>query len=100
MAATDAFYRDQKSVNIVFAVSCVALLASTIWMVADDFNRPFKKDQKVFRDVEEEMSKRAALAMAPDAEKQKEMVASEQAVVQARNLVSELKAKVNDAVKA
>ncbi|MBX7102728.1 MAG: cytochrome c [Gemmataceae bacterium] len=98
MAATDVFYRDQKKVNWIFAVSCLAMLVSVVWMFADDFNRPYKKDQKVFREVEEELNKRALLALAPDAATQKQMVESEAAVVKAREVVAELKAKVNAAV--
>ena len=94
MAASDIFYREQKTLNVAFAVSCVAMLVSVIWMFADDFNRPYKRDQKVFRTVEEELSKRTALSLAPDEAKQKEVVASETAVVNARKVVAELKPKI------
>ncbi len=94
MAASDIFYREQKTLNVAFAVSCVAMLVSVIWMFADDFSRPYKRDQKVFRTVEEELSKRTALALAPDEAKQKEIIASETAVVNARKVVAELKPKI------
>lgn len=94
MAATDVFYRKQTTLNLAFAVSCVAMLVSVVWMFADDFNRPYKRDQKVFRTVEEEVSKRTVLSLAPDQSKQNQIVASEVAVVKAREQVDELKPKV------
>jgi len=95
MAATDAFYRNQKTLNAVFAATSVLMLVTVVWMFADDFNRGYKKDQRVFRTVEEEMNKRAVLALAPDAGKEKEIVASEAEVVRARQLVDRLKPLVN-----
>src|SRR5438045_924659 len=52
MAATDQHYRSQKTLDIVFGVSCGALLLSTIWMFAADYLRPVKAVQRQFRDVE------------------------------------------------
>jgi cbb3-type cytochrome oxidase cytochrome c subunit len=98
MAATDVFYRDQRTLNVAFAVSCVAMLFTMVWMFADDFNRPYKRDQKVFRTVEEELSKRTVLGLAPDQDKQKEIVESEAAVVKARQVVEQLKPQILSAV--
>jgi mono/diheme cytochrome c family protein len=56
MAATDQVYRNQKTLNIVFAVSCVLMLLSTLWMLVDDYNREFKGVQRQFRDVEAQLS--------------------------------------------
>src|SRR2546423_1332700 len=52
MAASDQHYRSQKTLDIVFAVSCVAMLLTIGLMFAQDFFRDFKAEQRVFRDVE------------------------------------------------
>lgn len=52
MAATDQFYRSQKKLNRVFAVSCVVMLGTVIWMLVDDYNKEWKKAQRKFRDLE------------------------------------------------
>src|SRR5437764_12980834 len=66
MAATDQHYRNQKALNIVFALSCVAMLLSVIWMLIDDYNKPFKAIQREFRDVEETVSLASMLELLPD----------------------------------
>ncbi len=69
MAATDQVYRNQKTLNVVFAVSCVLMLLSVIWMLVDDYNRPFKAVQREFRDVEAQLSVQLMLDnMPPDSE--------------------------------
>jgi mono/diheme cytochrome c family protein len=65
MAATDQNYRNQKTLDIIFAVTCILMLISVIWMFADDYNRPFKVEQRNFRDVEYQMSERAYLDLLP-----------------------------------
>jgi mono/diheme cytochrome c family protein len=67
MAATDKNYRNQKTLDIVFAVSCVLMLFSIIWMFEQDYNREFKHEQRVFRDVEDAQAARAMLEKIPDA---------------------------------
>lgn len=66
MAATDKPYRNQKTLDIVFAVSCVLLLVTTFWMFAQDYNRDWKKVQRKFRDVEAAVTQRAMLENLPD----------------------------------
>jgi mono/diheme cytochrome c family protein len=66
MAATDQNYRNQKTLDVVFAASCVLMLISIIWMFWDDYAREWKKEQRVFRDVQQAMSERFALAKLPD----------------------------------
>ena len=66
MAASDQTYRKQQALHLVFAVSSVAMLATTVWMFWDDYNRPYKKEQRAFRAVEEELAKRAILTAAPN----------------------------------
>ncbi len=59
MAATDQNYRSQKTLDIVFAVSSVLMLASIFWMLYQDYSREFKQVQRKFRDVEDEVFLRA-----------------------------------------
>lgn len=68
MAATDQFYRNQKVLNAVFGASCVLTLLVTIWMLYDDYNKPYKSVQREFRDVETLVNERAMLARLPEAE--------------------------------
>src|SRR5262245_2264060 len=56
MAATDQPYRNQKRLNVVFAVSCVLMFLTIFWMLVDDYNREFKAVQRDFRDVEAQLS--------------------------------------------
>ena len=42
MAATDQHYRNQKTLDVIFSVSCGALLLSTLWMFWQDYSREFK----------------------------------------------------------
>src|SRR5258708_2888177 len=68
MAATDQNYRQQKTLDIVFAVSSILMLLSIFWMLWDDYNREFKHVQRKFRDVEDEIFLRAMLDKMPDTE--------------------------------
>ena len=56
MAATDQPYRSQRILDMVFAVTCIAMLLSLVWMFVQDFNREFKTVQREFRDVEAAMN--------------------------------------------
>src|SRR5262249_51838472 len=82
MAASDQTYRNQKKLDVVFGVSCGLMLLSIGLMFWDDYNRPYKKEQRIFRDVREAMAQRAALAAIPDpqliAAAQKEVQDAEQ----------------------
>src|SRR5262245_58194409 len=89
MAATDKTYRDQKALDIVFAVSCVLLLLSIVWMFAQDYYRDFKQVQRTFRDVEAAMTERAMLDKLPDVAKAQ----------QAASAVDEARAEVESAKK-
>jgi mono/diheme cytochrome c family protein len=89
MAATDKTYRDQKALDIVFAVSCVLMLLSIIWMFAQDYYRDFKQVQRTFRDVEAAMTERAMLDKLPDVAKAQ----------QAASAVDEARAEVESAKK-
>src|SRR5437588_1647658 len=65
MAATDKTYRSQHTLDIVFAISSLAMLASIIWMFVDDYNRPYKAEQRSFREVESGLAQRLALSQLP-----------------------------------
>ena len=66
MAATDKPYRKQKTLDVVFAVSCLLMLLSVLWMLVADYNREFKAVQRSFRDVESVLNERQMLAQLPD----------------------------------
>src|SRR5947199_2134821 len=66
MAATDQTYRNQRILDIVFAVSCVLMLLSVLWMFWQDYHREFKGVQRDFRDVEEALSERQMLEALPE----------------------------------
>src|SRR5215470_8395221 len=65
MAATDQNYRNQYGLDIVFAVSSVLMLGSLVWMMADDYFREYKVEQRIYRDVEMAMAQREALQAMP-----------------------------------
>jgi mono/diheme cytochrome c family protein len=73
MAASDQHYRNQKILDIVFAVSCVLMLVSIIWMLYDDYTREFKTVQRKFRDVETDLAERQMLTSLPDETKIQEI---------------------------
>ncbi|MCH8904216.1 MAG: hypothetical protein IIA45_09920, partial [Bacteroidetes bacterium] len=53
MPTTDKTWRDQKAMHVVFGVSSVVLLLSTIWMLAVDHNRPYKEPMRVQQRINE-----------------------------------------------
>lgn len=52
MAARDETYRNQKRLDVVFALSSLAMLAATLWMFAKDHLREYKEVQRLSRKVE------------------------------------------------
>ncbi|HEV2969676.1 MAG TPA: hypothetical protein VGY55_06775 [Pirellulales bacterium] len=52
MPANEQTWRDSKLMHLVFGISSVAMLVTTIWMMADDHNRPWKDFQRTFRNLE------------------------------------------------
>jgi mono/diheme cytochrome c family protein len=81
MAATDQTYRNQKMLDIVFALSCILMLLGTLWMFWQDYDRQFKHVQRDFRNVEEAMNEYQMLAQLPSPEQ----------VAEARKKVAEAK---------
>ena len=52
MPATETTWRDLKLMHVVFGVSSLVMLVTTIWMMADDHNRPWKAYQRQFQEIE------------------------------------------------
>src|SRR6187401_1559420 len=100
MAASGQTYRNQKTLHHVFAWSSVVMLVTTGWMFWDDYNRPFKQEQRVFRDVEEELAKRAMLAAAPSADQRQAVVAAEQELAKAREVRKSVRDQADAKVKS
>ena len=57
----DRFYNFRRT-NVVFAVSSLALLVTTGWMVLDDYVKPWKRYQAQFRSLEREKLRQEAEA--------------------------------------
>ena len=81
MAATDQNYRSQHALDIVFALSSLGMLLSIVWMFWDDYNRPYKAEQRHFREVESAIAQRLAMAQIPSKE---EFDAKKKAIAEAR----------------
>src|SRR5277367_1914589 len=86
-AATDQNYRSQKTLDIVFALTCILMLVSIIWMYAQDQFRDWKVEQREFRNVEEALLQRAVVRVAPDASKMAAINKTEQDVIEQRKNV-------------
>ena len=52
MPATEETYRRQPTLHVVFAVSSIAMLLTTVWMIMADHLRPWKTVQREFHEVE------------------------------------------------
>jgi cytochrome c2 len=63
MPATEKTWRDQAKMHVIFGVSSLVMLAATIWMLAKDHNREWRKWQLDDRS-REEWTTRAQLAQA------------------------------------
>jgi cbb3-type cytochrome oxidase cytochrome c subunit len=59
MPATEETYRSQPTLHLVFAISSIAMLLSTVWMVMADHLRPWKQVQREFQAVERDKLKAA-----------------------------------------
>src|SRR5437660_12579277 len=90
MAATDKTYRDQYSLDVVFAITSILMLVSSVWRFVDDYNREFKTEQRRFRDVEAALAQRQALDQMPSFA---EFEAAQSMVEQARTFRSPAKLK-------
>ena len=54
MPASEETYRRQPTLHLVFAISSIAMLLATVWMVMADHLRPWKQVQREFQYVERE----------------------------------------------
>ncbi len=52
MPANEQTWRDSKFLHVVFGISALAMLATTIWMLAADHRREWKDYQKKFQAIE------------------------------------------------
>jgi hypothetical protein len=52
MPATEQTWRDQKRMHVIFGVTGILMLLTTIWMLAVDHRREWKDYQRTFRNVE------------------------------------------------
>src|SRR6516165_6630075 len=52
MPATEETYRSQPTLHLVFAISSIAMLLSTVWMVMADHLRQWKQVQRDFHSIE------------------------------------------------
>jgi mono/diheme cytochrome c family protein len=99
MAATDQHYRAQRSLDVVFGVSCVLMLISVIWMFVQDYDREFKVEQRSFRDVEEAVAQRQTLNLVPDKKQRQAIKSAEEDLAKARSerdtKANELQGEVN-----
>src|SRR3981081_95022 len=92
MAATDQTFRNQKTLDLIFGVSGLVMLATIVWMFADDYFRKFKPEQRAFRDVEAAMATRSLIDLLPHP-LLSELRAAEEAKDESR--VAELKGELN-----
>jgi mono/diheme cytochrome c family protein/peptidoglycan hydrolase CwlO-like protein len=53
MPATEETYRSQSTLHVVFAISSVAMLLATVWMILADHLRPWKQVQRQFFQIED-----------------------------------------------
>lgn len=56
MPATEKTVRDMKKMHVVFAISSVILVLSTVWMFWKDHDRPWKEYQKEARAIDRKVS--------------------------------------------
>src|SRR3990170_70802 len=63
MPATEKTWRDQARLHVIFGVSALVMLAGTIWMLAKDHNREWRKWQLADR-AKERWTIEAQLAQA------------------------------------
>ncbi len=52
MPATESTWRNQKLLHVIFGISSLLMLLTSIWMFANDHRRQWKDYQRKFRDVE------------------------------------------------
>jgi len=97
----DTHYRT-NTLNLWFAVSSLLLLASAFWMVIDDWNAPWKKYQREFRDIEIERAREELesdqLQAAAEAEEnlEAEMARAEESLASQRDEIAAAEAELRE----
>ncbi|MEX0936710.1 MAG: PDZ domain-containing protein [Pirellulales bacterium] len=84
MPATEQTWRDQKRVHVVFGVTSLIMLISTIWMFADDHAREWKDVQLQMRGINRWMTE-AQIREQQTADFSRKLAESERALRQARS---------------
>ncbi len=83
MPATEQTWRDSKLLHIVFGISGIAMLITTVWMLAADHNREWKPVQRKFREIETWFTQ-AKITDQDDAEFQQKKAELEKALADAQ----------------
>lgn len=52
MPASEQTWRDSKVLHVVFGVTSLCMLGTTIWMLTADHTREWKQNQRTFREIE------------------------------------------------
>lgn len=63
MPATEHFFRDQKKMHLIFAISCVVLLVSVVWMMIQDYSDPWYAYQRTNYQLQAAAKERAIAEM-------------------------------------
>jgi cytochrome c2 len=69
MPANEQTWRDSKLLHVVFGISSIVMLVTTVWMMADDHNRPWKEYQRTFRNLDVQTTEWRATEQESDAYK-------------------------------
>lgn len=93
MAASDKPLRDQNKLDMVFAISSIAMLVSALLMFAQDYFREWKPEQRLFREVEAKLAQRLTLEGIPSEE---DLAAAEEEVSKAREQHKAKAAEITD----
>ncbi len=83
MPATEQTWRDSKLLHVVFGITSLVMLVATMWMLAADHQREWKKFQRAFREVETGTAK-ARIAQQDNEQYHAELDKLEWALVEAR----------------
>lgn len=100
MPASEGFYRDQKALHVVFFLSALGLFGGTIWMLADDHFKPWKRYQQEFVTVSREKMQddlsvqEAALDQAKLDDLDKRLAEAKSALDSRKNEIAQLQASV------
>jgi len=68
MPATEKTWRNQARLHVIFGISSIAMLVTTLWMLRADHTREWKEHQREFRNMETTMIRWLMLAEKTGAE--------------------------------